>query len=60
MKMQTQVASKPLDSTNKTGSDHAPFVIIATPISPHIFLTAPDSSFVLDLHQSQGEQWVLS
>jgi hypothetical protein len=57
MKMQTQVTRKPLDSTNKTGSDHAHFIVIAPPGSPHIFLTAPDSSFVLDLHQSQEEQW---
>jgi hypothetical protein len=29
--MQAQVASKPLDSTNKTGSDHAHFVVVTTP-----------------------------
>jgi hypothetical protein len=60
MEMQTQVTSNPLDSPNKTGSDHAHVIVIAPPGSPHIFLTAPDSSFVLDLHQSQGEQWGLS
>ena len=32
----------------------------AYPSSLHIFLTGPDSSVVLDLHQSQGEQWMLS
>jgi hypothetical protein len=55
-KMQVWVASKPLDSTNKSGSDHAHVVVIATPSLPHIFLTAPASSFVLDLYKSKGEQ----